>query len=257
MPATKRRSPIKRAPLRDAGQGLRQQKSEVFDDVYPWFAVAVMATIFAGYEWYRWASGEPPHPVVYSVCAVATIVITIRKTREAIKRLANLKTGHEGERYVGQFLQNELGGHGYRVFHDIEDERGNIDHVVIGPGGVFSIETKTVSKPTQWAAEVIVDGDDVRVDGMKPDRDPIVQTRACARSLKGILREYSGQDVSVRPVVVYPGWFVRSKNRSDVWVLNEKGLVAFIENEDDKILPEIVTVLVAALERYVRDKDKR
>lgn len=48
--------------------------------------------------------------------------------------------GLRGERAVGKALE-ELPP-GYRVIHDLDIGRGNVDHVVIGPSGVFAIETK-------------------------------------------------------------------------------------------------------------------
>jgi Nuclease-related domain len=50
--------------------------------------------------------------------------------------------GAEGEEAVGQILEG-LGGDGWHVIHDVTFGRGNIDHVVVGPGGVFAVETKS------------------------------------------------------------------------------------------------------------------
>ena len=49
--------------------------------------------------------------------------------------------GARGEEAVGQVLE-ELDGFGYRTLHDIETGRGNLDHVVVGPTGIFAVETK-------------------------------------------------------------------------------------------------------------------
>lgn len=50
--------------------------------------------------------------------------------------------GAEGEETVAEYLS--LLGDPYRVIHDIvlPNMRGNIDHLVLGPNGVFVIETK-------------------------------------------------------------------------------------------------------------------
>lgn len=49
--------------------------------------------------------------------------------------------GYRGERAVGQALR-DLVPLGYRIIHDVETGFGNIDHIVVGPTGVFAIETK-------------------------------------------------------------------------------------------------------------------
>jgi hypothetical protein len=50
--------------------------------------------------------------------------------------------GAEGEEVVGDVLEG-LAGEGWRVIHDVSFGRGNIDHIAVGPGGVFTIETKS------------------------------------------------------------------------------------------------------------------
>jgi Nuclease-related domain len=44
-------------------------------------------------------------------------------------------------------ILDALRAEGWRVVHDLDTGRGSIDHVVIGPGGVFVIESKTWRPP--------------------------------------------------------------------------------------------------------------
>jgi Nuclease-related domain len=50
--------------------------------------------------------------------------------------------GAEGEEVVGEILEGILAD-GWQVIHDVSFGRGNIDHVVVGPGGLFTVETKS------------------------------------------------------------------------------------------------------------------
>jgi hypothetical protein len=50
---------------------------------------------------------------------------------------------------------------GYQVFHDVQFERRNVDHVVVGPKGVFALETKTRRKPFKEKNRVAFDGEAV------------------------------------------------------------------------------------------------
>jgi len=50
--------------------------------------------------------------------------------------------GAEGEEVVGAVLEG-LAEQGWRVIHDVSFGRGNIDHVVVGPGGILTVETKS------------------------------------------------------------------------------------------------------------------
>ncbi len=52
-----------------------------------------------------------------------------------------LRRGIVGEERVAELL-TELEPEGYRALHDLDIGRGDADHVLIGPAGVFVIETK-------------------------------------------------------------------------------------------------------------------
>jgi hypothetical protein len=49
--------------------------------------------------------------------------------------------GAAGERKVGAILDDL--GPDWHALHDIDLGRGNIDHVLVGPGGAFTVETKS------------------------------------------------------------------------------------------------------------------
>jgi Nuclease-related domain len=50
--------------------------------------------------------------------------------------------GAKGEEIVGTVLASLI-DEGWYAIHDVCFGRGNIDHVLIGPGGIFAIETKS------------------------------------------------------------------------------------------------------------------
>ncbi|MEP7060302.1 MAG: nuclease-related domain-containing protein, partial [Actinomycetota bacterium] len=49
--------------------------------------------------------------------------------------------GFEGEAIVSRTL-SRLEAFGYELIDDVDIDRGNVDHVIVGPTGVFAIETK-------------------------------------------------------------------------------------------------------------------
>jgi Nuclease-related domain len=56
--------------------------------------------------------------------------------------------GATGEEQVGSLLE-ELAGQGWLVIHDASFGHGNVDHILIGPAGVFTIETKSHPGPVK------------------------------------------------------------------------------------------------------------
>ncbi len=249
------RSPLKAAPLRNPGQSLDRQISDlIYDTGVPYLLAACFAGVLAAMEWLRSWVDPQPRPVLYTVIAAIAVGIYAWKFRSISRELRQLRQGRDGERIVGQFLE-DLREQGHRVIHDIPGEKFNIDHVVIGPHGVFTVETKTISKPARGESKITFDGEHVFVRGFKLDRDPVVQARAEATWLKTFFQESAGHKVVVQPIVVYPGWFVEDPpkgTKSDVWVLNPKVLPSFIEHHREKLSPEDVKLLSYHLSRYVR-----
>ncbi|MFD9104100.1 NERD domain-containing protein [Streptomyces virginiae] len=71
--------------------------------------------------------------------------------------------GLEGERRVGRELER-LSPLGWRVLHGIEKGNGgDIDHLLIGPGGVFSINTKHHRGASVWVGDSMA-----KINGGKP-----------------------------------------------------------------------------------------
>ena len=162
--------------------------------------------------------------------------------------------GLRGERIVGEVLDG-LRAKGYRVFHDIEEDGYNIDHVIVGPAGVFAIETKTRAKPSGRQAKIVYDGHRVLVNGIEPDRDPVGQAKAASRRVRGIIKEMTGKDVFVNPVVLYPGWWVDPPPRgAEVYVANEKYFAISFDREHARevLAGEDVGVIAAGIDRYMR-----
>lgn len=70
--------------------------------------------------------------------AIAALAVIDRRGR-AIDRWIQ---GAEGEEQVGQVLER-LRDFGWHVLHDVDMGRGNVDHILVGPAGVLTVETKS------------------------------------------------------------------------------------------------------------------
>jgi hypothetical protein len=132
----------------------------------------------------------------------------------------------DAEMATGQEL-NLLMRDGAWVFHDIPYQYGNIDHVIVSSGGVFAIETKGYSKPTNNVnsptenASITVDRG-VLVLPQAKTRQPIEQAKTQAKWLHNEIERRFGLAVMVRPVVALPGWMIKGGFDGDCWVINPK-----------------------------------
>jgi hypothetical protein len=254
-PKHQKKSPLKDNPLRLAGQSLDEEIRRLNEDFLSyWGSVVALLVVLAIYEWIKWYRSEPPHPIFATVIAVIAIFAVAWKFFRFRAQIRSLIIGREGERFVGQYLE-ELREKGYKVFHDLVGENFNVDHVIIGPSGVFSIETKTLSKPVNREASITYSNGKLKVDGRVFERDPIEQVRAGARWIKQILKESTGKEFRVHPVVLFPGWFIEpipSELSAEVWVLEPKALPKFLENQQYLLSAEDVSLASYHLSRYVR-----
>jgi len=249
-----KRSPLKAKPLRNPGQSLDEQIHDLIEDrIGGPILFAMFTVILAGLEWWRYYYPQTPAPRLYSLVAVVVIVYAAFRVYRTVPRLRALKLGRDGEKVVGQFLDS-LRERGYRVFHDIVGERFNIDHVLIGPAGVFTIETKTYRKPASRDATIVFDGEAISVDGYTRERDPVIQAKAQASWLRELLAESTGRKFAIRPVIVYPGWFIKNTGprQRAMWVLEPKSLPAFLNHEPQQLSPEDLSLVSFHLSRFVR-----
>ncbi len=78
-----------------------------------------------------------------------TLLVTILAISRLVLPLVDRRDrGATGEERVGEVL-DELTDSGWRVIHDASFGHGNVDHIVFGPAGVFTVETKSHPGPVR------------------------------------------------------------------------------------------------------------
>lgn len=253
-----KRSPITEKPLRNPGQSLQKQRDNLlYDKMLAPVLAAWLLVVLAGLEWWFYLNPAPRNPVVLSVIALLAVTFAAWRIWRVWPQLKQFNQGIEGEKAVGQFLES-LRERGYQVFHDLQGKGFNVDHVIVGPGGVYTIETKTLSKPIGGKAKLQFDGEVVLHYGKPLGRDPVGQAKAQAGWVQKILSDYSGAEFEVWPVVVFPGWFIeRQSNQEKIWVLEPKALAKWLANEPLALSEEQVRLVSNSLARFVREQESR
>lgn len=252
------RSPLKDKPLRVPGQSVEDARRRLIEDrIEPPLLTAVLLSVLAAMEWWREYRAVEPSPVLFSFVAACGIGFAAWRVWKSRPRLRALRQALDGERAIGQYLEL-LGQRGYRVFHDLLGSGFNVDHVLIGPAGIFTIETKTWSKPRRGEARIGFDGHRVRVGSREPDERVVVQARAQANWMRELLAESTGRRFAVRPVVLFPGWFIEQSpgSTSEIWVLNPKALPEFLSRQSTALRPEEVQLASYHLSRFIRAKER-
>ena len=152
--------------------------------------------------------------IVYLIFITATLIITglfCWKVHSKFRQIRLCRMGLDGERATGEEL-NQLMKHGYRVYHDLQAGKFNIDHIVIGPSGVYAVETKYRSKVAgngTNGVKVLRDNDRLCFPDNRIDSKAIPQARAQAKWLSEFLTKSVGKQTTVQAMVALPGWYVK------------------------------------------------
>jgi hypothetical protein len=136
--------------------------------------------------------------------------------------------GAVGEETVGEALA-PLEGAGWRVLHDVMiGSRGNIDHVVVGRAGLFTVETKSHGG---------------RIRAASVDTRMLNQAYAEAKSIERVTGE------KVTPLLVFSRAFLQPaiSHRRGVTVLPARMLAGYLERRPPVLEPERVEALHARL----------
>jgi hypothetical protein len=247
-------SPITKKLLNLPGQSIDTKLQDFAADNFLLPLVIVgMLVIVCATEWIGYFSNAPRNPWGFSAMLVVTVAIVAARWRRNWAQLKALKLGREGERAMAEYMNSRLDPTA-RVFHDVPIAHGNADHVIICARGIYAVETKTRSKPVRRGAVVSVASHHLKVDGVKPDRDPMSQAREAAIDLQQILRTFTRKPVWVTPIVVFPGWSIadRRESRAPVWVLSAEDLAGRIGQESETLTALDVARLSRHLTRYIR-----
>jgi hypothetical protein len=255
------KSPLTGQLLRPPGESLRIQIEEANDALSEaLFMVALMPSLISGALFgsaYLSGRGIGTSSLVGGAsvggCFIAYYVQRIFKL---ISKRRSLRVGLEGELAVAEEL-NKLMLVGYHVYHDFPAEKFNIDHILIGPAGVYAVETKTRSKRNadrgKSSAEVTYDGNRLTFPGGY-DVNSLAQARNQASWLDKWLTSAVGEKVSVEPIVTLPGWYVKRIKPAGIPVLNPKEIRTYVTSKRKVVFSDVlITRIVHQIDQRCRN----
>ncbi|WP_435299207.1 nuclease-related domain-containing protein [Timonella sp. A28] len=154
--------------------------------------------------------------------------------------------GAEGEREVAHVL-NWLDGHGFWVLHDQPwpgRPKANIDHLVVGPTGVFVVDAKN------WSGVLSVTSKGVRQNGTLR-RSAHLGALEQAEAIRSLMLRTTGlpqHGVSVFPVLAFTGEAVFNSDVEGVRVVSVDQLAEFIGSSPSVLPTHDVAGLASSLE---------
>jgi hypothetical protein len=133
---------------------------------------------------------------VGAVLIVLTVSGIVWSLLRGYRHLERFYKGARGEEHVAGILTSLP--ESYHVFNDFVAGHTHVDHVVVGPAGVFAVETK------YWRGTVTVEDGHVLLDGQLPSRAPLAQVYREAQLVKAQLAQ-AGWTGDVTPVLAFAG----------------------------------------------------
>jgi hypothetical protein len=86
------------------------------------------------------------HDARFLAAEIALLASMFVISRYVLPLVERHDRGARGEEHVGELLDQMADG-SWRVIHDASLGHGNVDHIAIGPAGVFTVETKSHPGP--------------------------------------------------------------------------------------------------------------
>ena len=249
-----RRSPGTEKLLRSPGHSVSIELDEIQDNLSTLLIFLIFSPPFA----LALHSGKAIPNWGFIILAIGYGIV-LYYFLKLLTKSSNYRLGLMGERAVGEEL-NQLMLDGFRVFHDFPaDEKWNIDHVLVGSQGVYIVESKARRKQQGPAGHqdhvVIYNGQTLKFPHCE-DQHGLQQAFRNARWLGNFLSSATGEPVTVRPILTFPGWYIELQTKdTSLRVLNPKQIRDVIIKNDppNKLSPEQVESITHQLEQKCRD----
>ena len=190
---------------------------QLFEGYPAWQLYVLLATLFAA-----------------AAFALYRLLRTIQQWRQVrFLRDANIAVGHS--------LQRIAVGHG-RVFHEVMTVAGVVDHVLVGPGGIYAINV-VAHRAMRRESVQLADGElQFAPDGTSiPITDIASKTTRLQQDFSDLLKN----SVRVRSVIAVPGWDADIQPGDGHLVVNERTLPMLRgwKDEADYLMDEDVQAL--------------
>jgi hypothetical protein len=181
------------------------------------------------------------HAWLFGTLLLVSLISLLIYWKKGLRRVESFFRGARGEERVANILASLPDT--YHVFNDFEAGGDRVDHVVAGPCGVFSVETKC------WQGKVEIVEGHILVNGALPSRDPVSQTQREADKVRAAIKKV-GFDVTVVPMVcfasdTFDGGIAQC---GSVKILNASAIGEWFTSQPDVIAPDELARLVQLIE---------
>jgi hypothetical protein len=177
------------------------------------------------------------HDARFLASEIALLASMFVISRYVLPLVERRDRGAQGEEHVGRLLEG-MRDSGWRVIHDASFGNGNVDHILLGRAGIFTIETKSHPGPVRAA----------RVHGAT-----LGQAQAQRRAVERVT------GLRAQPLIVFSrAWVDRPMaRRKGVRVVPARMLVSYLDKQPARLSDEEVEAARAALAQALLEHHAR
>lgn len=207
-----------------------------------------VALYFAGRE--RWWSDLEPW-----AWWLVSLFLALVAAYEAHVLLGLLQTRRRAMRSLDAHITTAqrleyVAARGNFLFHSVPVDHTRIDHVVLGPNGVYAVYV--VDRPVGKENSARLVGGHIVFGGDQGERHPLADWRRVVARLARELEAELGHALTVRSVIVVPGWEVAAAEEGDILLVNQTGLTMMTGWRDQRAF--LLDEEVQSLERILSER---
>lgn len=216
------------------------------EQLLPIFLIMVVLWVVCAVEWTQRLAGQLPDPRFWTLLSLLVTVYAAFRIFRLRLPLPGITSDFSGDGEVANILRG-IRPKGFVTLHDFRGDDRKIDHVVVGPSGIYAIETKKRS-----GSGMIEYGNEEALvfAGRIKDGLPLRHARDSASVVQSRLDEQSPDVYTVKALLVISGnWEIRRAHENPgVEVTTAARLAEYFEMQR----PELSSREIAQISSYLQ-----
>lgn len=232
-----------------AGQSLRDDYDRFFDErLVASFVVVIAFWMVCIVAWIQRMAGHNPDPRFWTLLSLFVTAyggFEVFRLRPALRRLRERK---RGDHRVTQLLER-LRSKGFVALHDLAATEFKIDHVIVGPSGVYAIESKSWDPFGSGTIDCQNDNE-LLLSGRVRDGRALQQAREAAQAAQLILKDQLQEHRPVKGLLVFAGdWTIQCQaDHLDVDVVSADELESYLDEQQPQLTGREIADICSHLE---------
>jgi len=244
--------------LPDPGQSMRKTILRLdmlfrINGIYLIGLPLVLCVAYGGMRLAGAAQGSLWEIALMLASAVLLVLICLFRLMGISRRRKQIKLDYQGKQVAAPAFEPLL-QEGCFIFHDFECEHVHIDHLIVGPKGVFAVHTQPCAAlpcgPQNDEVTVTYNGRALFYPKGET-YEPLEQANRHAEWISEWLSQCLEEPIAARAIVAMPGWMVKRTSADGIPVVNPKQFDSLFKHINARPLSEsALRSMVSRIEQH-------